>query len=242
MVGSSDTYRDEPLKYGCDIPLRQTVYVGTDLADFDAGAAKNAARIAKADGELWLTYAGTMGKSYDLRTLIRAAALLRERGNASVSLLLLGDGPDRPALEAAAEAAGAPVRFPGFVPHDEMAAYLAKSDVTVNSLIKKASQSIVSKIGDYLAAGIPMVNTGTDPEFCRMVETEGFGINVPPEDTEALADALGALLRDGERRAEMGRRARKAAEEEFDREKTYRRIIALARQTLAIAAAKETEE
>ena len=46
-----------------------------------------------------------------------------------------------------------------------MAAYLAKSDILVNSFVKKAPQSIVTKIGDYLAAGKPMINTCMSPEF-----------------------------------------------------------------------------
>ena len=241
VIGSSDTYRDEPLKYGCRIPLRETVYVGTDLAAFDAGAEKNAALAEKDPGDFWFTYAGTLGKSYDLQTLILAAAQLRARIETPFSVLLLGDGPDRPALEAAAKAAGAPVRFQGFVPYEEMAAWLCASDVAVNSLVKKAAQSIVSKIGDYLAAGAPMLNTGLDPEFRAMVEAEDFGVNVPPEDAAALADAMEALLCDPEGRKAMGARARALAEARFDREKTYSRITALAQRLLETRAGKGRE-
>lgn len=240
VVGSSDTYRDEPLKYGCDIPLRRTVYVGTDLAVFDAGVKEYAAKIEKAPGERWITYAGSLGKSYDLRTLIEAAALLQKQGEQSFSVLLLGDGPDRPVLEAAAKEANAPVHFFGFVPYEKMAAILSVSDIAVNSLVKRASQSIVSKIGDYLAAGIPMVNTGADPEFRAMTENEGFGVNVPPENAAALADVLRLLLRDKEKRAAMGQKARSVAENQFDRGKSYRTIISLARQVLGMDAEEET--
>ena len=73
VVGSSDEYRDQPLKYGVKVPLAKTVYVGTDIARFDQGAAANASRVQKPEGEFWVTYAGTLGASYDIGTLIEAA-------------------------------------------------------------------------------------------------------------------------------------------------------------------------
>ena len=59
-----------------------------------------------------------------------------------------------------------------------MAAYLCASDIVVNSLVKSAAPSIVTKIGDYLASGKPMVNTGSSPEFRSKVSADGFGVNV----------------------------------------------------------------
>ena len=61
-------------------------------------------------------------------------------------------------LEALAEELTGNVTFLGYAPYGRMAAYLKQSDVTVNSLVRKASQSIVSKIGDYLAAGHPIIS------------------------------------------------------------------------------------
>ena len=227
VVGSSDEYRDEPKKYGIDIPLKRTVYVGNDLAQFDKAVAENAGKIDKPEGDFWLIYAGTIGTSYDLATLIRAADMIKKKGIDNVRTLILGDGPQRAELEALAASLKADIRFTGFLPFEEMAAYLSKSDITVNSLVAKAAQSIVSKIGDYLAAGIPMLNTGLDKEFCDKVSSDGFGVNVTPEDPVALADAILSLYHAPERRAEMGRIARRIAEQEFDRANTYPGIIAM---------------
>ena len=117
----------------------------------------------------------------------------------------------------------------GYAPYDLMAAYLRASDITVNSLIKSAPQSIVTKIGDYLAAGIPMINTGSSPEFRAKVEADAFGLNVPAENPRALADAILALARDPEQCAAMGARARTIAEEQFDQEHSYHVIVDLIR-------------
>ena len=115
----------------------------------------------------------------------------------------------------------------GYAPYPKMAAYLAKSDILVNSFVKKAPQSIVTKIGDYLAAGRPMINTCMSPEFREKVEKDGFGINIMPEDVTILADAIEKLYEDNAGREEMGRKARKIAEEQFDRPESYKKIIEL---------------
>ena len=214
-------------------PIDKTVvYVGGDMDRFDAGIAEHAGSIEKDPDEFWVTYAGTLGKSYDLATLIDAVELAaprieREDGRRA-RLLLLGDGPTRPALEEHAAAhPGARARFFGYVAYGEMAAWLSKSDVLVNSLIHGAPQSIVSKIGDYLAAGKPMVNTGESPEFTQKVTDDGFGVNVVPGDAEALADALVGLACDQERWQRMAARAREVAARDFDRKTSYVKIVRL---------------
>ena len=79
-VGSSDTYRDEPLKYNIKVPRSVTVYVGSELGEFDQEAAENLSQVEKPEGEFWVTYAGTLGTSYDIATLIRAADILEKHG------------------------------------------------------------------------------------------------------------------------------------------------------------------
>lgn len=224
-VGSSDTYRDEPLKYKVKIPKSVTVYVGNELSAFDEEAAANLSKVEKPEGEFWVTYAGTLGTSYDIATLIRAADILEKRGVEGLRVVLLGDGPLRGDFEALAKELSGKVSFIGYVPHALMAAYLVKSDVTVNSLVRKAAQSIVSKIGDYLASGHPMINTGLDPEFWTKVEADGFGVNVEPEDPEVLANVIESLMKDPQKCAAMGETARRIGEEQFDRPRSYKKII-----------------
>ena len=225
VVGSSDEYRDEPKKYGVTPPMSATVYVGTELKRFKRGAKRHKEEIVKPEGEFWVTYAGTLGASYDLETLIEAAGLLHKRGLTGIKTVLLGAGPEEDKLKAAAAKSGADVRFAGYLPYEEMAAWLKASDVTVNSLVAKASQSIVSKIGDYLAAGRPMINTGLNREFKDKVTADGFGLNVAPGNAAALADAIEALYNSPDTRREMGQKAKLIAETQFDRPVSYEAIV-----------------
>lgn len=232
VVGSSDEYRDEPLKYGINVPKKKTVYVGNDLQKFDSSVKEFSGSVVKPDGEFWVTYAGTIGTSYDLFTFVEAAGKIAAQGRNEIKYLILGDGPQRPELEAAAKKTGADIRFPGFLPFGEMAVYLVQSDVTLNSLVEKAPQSIVSKIGDYLAAGKPMINTGLNKEFCAKVEADGFGINVHPGDADVLAKAILSLADDPSSCRRMGEIARTIAQTQFNRAQTYLGIIDLIRELL----------
>ena len=228
IIGTSDEYRDRPLKkQKLNVP-KKTVYVGNEISEFDAGVAEYAPQISKDAEEFWVSYAGTIGTSYDIKTMVLAGKELLNRGKSQIKIKILGGGPLKEELETLAkEQKCTNVEFVGYAPYPKMAAYLAKSDILVNSFVKKAPQSIVTKIGDYLAAGKPMINTCMSPEFRNKVEHDGFGINIMPEDVNVLADAIEKLYEDEEGRTEMGKRARTIAEEQFDRPQSYKKIIEL---------------
>lgn len=228
IIGTSDEYRDRPLKnQKLDVP-RKTVYVGNEIAEFDKGVSRYGPEILKKEGEFWVTYAGTIGTSYDIRTMVLAGKELMDRKMDNIKIKILGNGPLKEELEKLAKDQGCRnVEFLGYVSYPEMAAWLAKSDILVNSFVKKAPQSIVTKIGDYLAAGKPMINTCMSPEFRMKVEKDGFGINILPEDPRILADAVIDLYKDPEGRNRMGKRAREIAMEQFDRPQSYKKIIEL---------------
>lgn len=225
-VGTSDEYALRPAQDRAKTYPHITVYVGNDLSVFDAGVAQFAPSIEKPLDQVWITYAGTLGKSYDIATLVKAADANREKCP-HVRVKILGDGPDRESLEALADKLQAPVDFLGYQDYAHMAAYLAQSDIVVNSLVKDAPQSIVTKIGDYLASGHPIINTGSSPEFRSKVTTDGFGVNVVAEDVDALATAMRRLARNSSARKIMGTKGRAIAEKEFDQSESYKEIVHL---------------
>ncbi len=240
-VGTSEEYAARPALDRQEPYPRAVVYVGNNLATFDAGAQAYADEITKPADEFWVTYAGTLGASYDLATLIRAAALIEQSDaplgrHADTPLRLrvkiLGDGPDRESLEALTKELDAPVDFLGYQDYDHMAAYLCASDATINSLVASAVQSIVTKIGDYLASGHPLINTGSSPEFRAKVTSDGFGFNVEAENPEALAAIIEELANNPSMGKIMGTKGRRIAETECDQAHSYQKIVDLLRNLL----------
>ena len=225
VVGTSDEYRDRPFaRQNREIP-RITVYVGNEISQFDAGAAQKKPEVQKGEDEFWVGYAGTIGTSYDIETMVLAGEELARRGRDNIRIKILGGGPTKEKLEELARQKHIDnVEFVGYAPYDMMAAYLTSCDVLVNSFVKKAPQSIVTKIGDYLAAGKPMINTCSSPEFRAKVDADGFGVNIEAEDVKILADAILKFADNPKLCKNMGQKARQIAEEQFDRPKSYQRI------------------
>lgn len=210
--------------------IRRTVYIGAALDKFDDGVTKYVSDIKKSENEIWLTYAGTLGTSYDLITVIDAVNRLKDKdyGGKKIKFIVLGQGPDRETLEAHADKIGASnIEFVGFVEYEKMAAYLKKSEITINAIKRRGSQSIINKVADYFAAGIPMLNGCVCKEQQDMVDRYNVGLNYEPENIDSLVEAIDKLAADDDLRHQMGLNARLLAEEKFDRNKTYRQLIDL---------------
>jgi glycosyltransferase involved in cell wall biosynthesis len=97
--------------------------------------------------------------------------------------------------------------------------------VCVNPIVGTSAASIINKHGDYAAAGIPVINTQASQEYRELVAQYHMGLNCNNEDADDMADKLEQLILNPQLRLEMGKNARKCAEERFDRVFTYREIL-----------------
>jgi glycosyltransferase involved in cell wall biosynthesis len=148
-----------------------------------------------------------------LDTLIDAVALLRDRvdqrGGPPVALLLVGDGPERGALERRAAGRGVPAVFTGRVPMESVRQYHAVLDVfAVPRRADRVCQLVTPlKPIEAMAGGIPVI--ASDVRALReIVESGVTGALTLPEDPEAWANCLEDLAYSPERRAKIGRSAR----------------------------------
>ena len=77
---------------------------------------------------------------------------------------------------------------------------------------------------DVTFTGRLPLNTQDSDEYKALVDEYRMGFNCRNGDAEDLAEKLEKLMDDPELREEMGRNARRCAEEKFDRAKTYRKL------------------
>ncbi|MBG53926.1 MAG: glycosyltransferase family 4 protein [Parvibaculaceae bacterium] len=174
---------------------------GVDLSLFTSPEPK------KRDGDFIVMYAGAHGVANGLDVVLDAAALLQDRGCGGVTFVLVGNGTQKERLKAnAAKRALANVVFKDSVPKNAIPAVLAAADACFMHLrdlpVFRWGVS-PNKLFDYMGAARPVifaVNTSVNP-----VENANAGLTIPPENPEALADAVMELAGcSDEERARMG--------------------------------------
>lgn len=151
-------------------------------------------------------------------TLIRASTRLRHRFPDLV-VAIAGAGRDRPRLERLVRETGAPVRFLGRVPDEQLPALYGCADVF--AMLCRTRWGGLEQEGfgivfvEAAAAGVPQVAgaSGGAPEAVAHGET-GLVVDTP-SDPAAAADAIATLLGDEQLRRTMGKAARQRAETEF---------------------------
>ena len=162
-------------------------------------------------------------------TLIRAAARLG-RTEPDLVVAIAGSGRDRRRLEGLVASTGAPVRLLGRVPEELLPGLYGAGDVF--AMLCRSRWGGLEQEGfgivflEAAAAGVPQV-AGESGGAAEAVAHEKTGLVVGrPDAVEQVARTLSDLLGDGERRAEMGREARRRAEAEFSYDVLARRLRA----------------
>lgn len=149
---------------------------------------------------------GSVGRLVDVKDFPAAVAALAAvvAAGTDLHLVLVGDGPERGPIEAAARAAGVRDRLHLAGHQQRVGEWLAALDLYVNcSKSEGQSQSVL----EALAAGLPCVVTDVG-DNARLVGGSGeAGLVVPSGEGLALADAIGRLAGDPERRKELSHRA-----------------------------------
>lgn len=167
---------------------------------------------------------------YGIDVFLDALALL-DMSNNQYRVAIGGAGSQRQALEHQALRLGltARIAFQGRIPHAQVPAFLHALQIFV--MPSRAEAFGVAAL-EAQACGVPVVatNVGGLPEVVRAGET---GLLVPPEQPQALAAALAALLNDPQRRATMGQAGREFVREWYDWQSSVNRMLKVYDQAYA---------
>ncbi len=141
---------------------------------------------------------------------LQAMAFLRERGISQWHYTIVGDGPYRAELEALARKLGlsAHVTFAGKQPYAQAIQSMSASDIfCMPSWMEAFGQVYV----EAATCGIPAI--GCWENGAELIIRDGeTGLLVPPQDVDALANALEFLLTHPNQAQAMGRRAQAHAD------------------------------
>ena len=168
----------------------------------------------------------------DGRTLVTLGHLVERKGHADVLRALarlpglryevIGDGPERPRLEALARELDVAdrVRFHGQLEHGRALEAMRRGDVFV---MPSWHEAFGVAYVEAMAAGLPAIACSGEPGPADIAALGGGIVLVPPREPAALADAIADAVA---RRATLGEQARATVREHFTWERSGRATVA----------------
>jgi glycosyltransferase involved in cell wall biosynthesis len=190
--------------------LRDVRYVpnGIDLTRFAMPERNGAAEVV-------VGTVAALRPEKNLVRLLRAFRIMRD--NVPGRLIIAGDGPERPMLEAEAARLGldGDVDFTGHT--DEPQLLYGRFDIFA---LSSDTEQMPMSVLEAMAAGLPVAATDVG-DVRLLLARENAGLVAPP-DEGALAAALLALAADPARRLALGAANRARAEQEFDQKDMFR--------------------
>ncbi len=182
---------------------------GLDLSRFDALAAQPGDPLPRRPGDTVVAVVGNLWPVKDHRTLVEAAALLKDRFPA-VRFFCAGEGVERSWLEPRIRELGLEDRVVLLGHRIDVPSLLARSDAF---LLCSTAEGLSNAIIEAMAARLPVVATQVGGNAELLDGKRGW--LVPPRDPQALAAAVARILENPGEAREMGRRGRAFVEAEL---------------------------
>jgi glycosyltransferase involved in cell wall biosynthesis len=206
------------------------VYLGLDLRWFHGtGCGADCPPISglppKLPQEIWVIFAGTLGENYDLPTIMRCAERIQAAG-LPIRIVLAGEGPLRAYVEQTIrERRLTSAVYLGPLHVESLRHLYDQCDLALSSYVAESTVSMPTKAFDYLAAGLPIINSlGRD--LGALVAHERVGLQYKPEDAEDLFKAVTTLAQDSALR-QAARSNALAVARGFDTRVQYQKAVAL---------------
>ncbi len=180
-----------------------------------------------------LGYVGRLVPEKGVHILLQAVALLASRGITNWRLDIVGNGPERAALERLAATLGLRERvtFNGQLPSAEIAAFYRQLDVLVLPSLTRPNwkEQFGRVLVEAMACGV--VPVGSDSGAIPDVIGDA-GLIVPEGDAAALADALRYLIDNDPQRRELARKGRERVLAHFTQDQIAAQTVAVYREML----------
>jgi glycosyltransferase involved in cell wall biosynthesis len=226
FVAVSGPIRAELEGAGVPSSLVRSIPNGVDTRRFAPVAPAERRRLRRALGlppVPVVIYAGRLAPEKGVDVLVDAWAEAR-RGGLVGTLCVVGDGPERGALERRARDHGVlgAVRFAGAA--GDVAPWLAAADAFA---LPSRTEGLSVALLEAMSSGLAVV--ATDVGGTRDA-AGGAAVLVPPEDPRALAEALVAVLAEPERAPTLGDAARRRVLSRFGIGQVARRHLDLYRE------------
>ncbi|SFG62172.1 glycosyltransferase [Pedobacter insulae] len=230
VIAVAKDYLELALKANPALP-HEVVYIGVDVQEVKAlqgGTFESPIlqQLTKQPHEIWVVYAGTLGPSYDIKTIIACAQILAVKAP-FVKIIIAGDGP----LHELVSQPRVNLVYVGSLHTQDVGLLYQQCDLALSSYVSGSTVSMPLKAYDYLAAGLPLVNSlGRD--LGNFVRSKKIGLQYKAENALAMAEAIVTLVNDGDLRKQMSANALALAVD-FDAGSQHKKVVSLAEKILS---------
>ncbi len=203
VIAISEVIKRETMRYGVPEEKITVIHNGIDAKPF-LGASPGKEELGLNNG-LVIGYIGRLAPHKGVIPLAKAFRELAQ-DHEDISLLVVGDGPERSRMEDIISPLGNAV-FTGYVPHEQVPAYYATSDIIV---FPTRYEPLGNVVLESMAAGKPLIASGTGgiPEIFN--GKAGIMIEPPTEqDYKELKNGLEKLIGSASLRSSMSKVGRK---------------------------------
>ncbi len=210
IVGATKDYLHVARKFA-DKTVSRVIYLGVDVRGIQTDMLSNYTPTILGDKiknskEIWVIYAGTLGNNYDIKTILHAAEHLAHI-NSSVKILIAGDGPlKNKVLSFINERSASNLIYFGPLSAKELTYLYRHCDIALSTYIAGSTVSMPLKAYDYMAAGLPIINS-LNRELGQIIREKYLGLQYKPESPVSLANAINMLAENLEMRKTMSANA-----------------------------------
>ncbi|WP_158729302.1 MULTISPECIES: glycosyltransferase family 4 protein [unclassified Flavobacterium] len=209
FISLSTPYLELPLSFASNLRSRPhaVIYNGIDVEEFRRNIKPDKGLLAllpdKKDNDIWFTFAGTLGPSYDILNLLEVVNTIEKLQVGNVKFLIAGDGPLRSNVEEFIKnSKSGIVKYLGKLEPESLSYLYSMSDVGLSIYTEISNVEMPDKFYDYTAAGIAILNS-LKGEVGSIIEKETAGLNYEPGNKESLLKGIIYLVNNNDKRDEF---------------------------------------
>lgn len=176
-------------------------------------------------GPVTMAFVGRLLDDKGLRTLVRAHQILLQRG-ADIRLLIAGEPDSANPASIPPDEIATWAKYPGLELLGHVTDIREVWKAAHIAVLPSRREGLPKSLLEAAACGRPIV--ATDVPGCREIARQDINaLLVPPDDSEALVDAIGRLAGDAELRRRFGLAGRAIVEAEFSAARIGQQTVAL---------------
>lgn len=170
------------------------VYNGIIVDDFRNKMQESNSEIVlpeKKEGWIWCVYAGSLGPSYDVGTILKCAETVKQNDD-HIQFIIAGAGPQQEDVRNASKDNNR-IIYIGAVKPENLPYIYSQCDVGLCTYTSYSTVDMPDKFYDYTAAGLAVVNS-LQGELKEYVVDAGAGVQYQAEDSASLYESIKSVI------------------------------------------------